>query len=80
MSGGQRQRVAIARALANDPPLLLADEPTGALDSRTKEEIMGIFRELHAKGKTILIVPHDPQIAAMADRILTIRDGEIVDA
>ncbi len=80
MSGGQRQRVAIARALANDPPLLLADEPTGALDSRTKEEIMGIFCELHGQGKTILIVTHDPQIAAMADRILTIRDGVIVDA
>jgi len=80
MSGGQRQRVAIARALANNPPLLLADEPTGALDSRTKEEIMEIFRELHGQGKTILIVTHDPQIAAMADRILTIRDGEIVDA
>ena len=80
MSGGQRQRVAIARALANDPPLLLADEPTGALDSKTKEEIMDIFRALHRRGKTILIVTHDSEIAAMADRILQIRDGVIVDA
>lgn len=78
MSGGQKQRVAIARALANDPEILLADEPTGALDSVTKTEIIRILKKIHKDGKTVVIVTHDPEIAAMADRNLHIRDGRLV--
>jgi putative ABC transport system ATP-binding protein len=77
LSGGQRQRVAIARALVNHPSILLADEPTGALDSKTSVEIMGLFEKLHAEGNTIIMVTHEPDIAARAHRVLTIRDGEI---
>jgi putative ABC transport system ATP-binding protein len=77
MSGGQRQRVAIARALATHPALLLADEPTGALDTRTGEEIMELFAELHAQGQTIMLVTHEPDIAAHAERMLVLRDGVI---
>jgi putative ABC transport system ATP-binding protein len=77
MSGGQRQRVAIARALATHPALLLADEPTGALDTRTGEEIMELFAELHGQGQTIMLVTHEPDIAAHAERMLVLRDGEI---
>jgi putative ABC transport system ATP-binding protein len=77
LSGGQRQRVAIARALVNTPSLLLADEPTGALDSHTSVEIMNLFERLHSDGNTIIVVTHEPDIAARAHRVITIRDGNI---
>jgi putative ABC transport system ATP-binding protein len=77
LSGGQRQRVAIARALANGPALLLADEPTGALDSKTGHEVLELFAELHRQGNTMIIVTHDLQIAAMAQRQVEIHDGLI---
>ena len=77
LSGGQRQRLAIARALANEPTLLLADEPTGALDSEGGHEVLELFRRLHAGGQTILMVTHDDEVAAAADRIVRMRDGRI---
>jgi putative ABC transport system ATP-binding protein len=80
LSGGQRQRVAIARALANHPSLLLADEPTGALDSKTGHEVLEVFSELHRQGHTILIVTHDLSIAALAQRQVEIHDGLIARA
>lgn len=78
LSGGQRQRVAIARALVNQPAILLADEPTGNLDSRSSIEIMAIFQELHAQGVTILLVTHEADIAQHAERVITFRDGHII--
>jgi putative ABC transport system ATP-binding protein len=77
LSGGQRQRLAIARALANEPTLLLADEPTGALDSEGGREVLELFRRLHASGQTILMVTHDDTVARAADRIVRMRDGRI---
>ena len=77
LSGGQRQRVAIARSLVNRPPLLLADEPTGNLDSKTSDEIMGLFTELNRDGQTILMVTHEDEIAAYARRLIRMRDGKI---
>jgi putative ABC transport system ATP-binding protein len=79
MSGGEAQRVSIARALMNDPLLVLADEPTGNLDSRTGEEIMGLFQQLNSEGLTIVMVTHDPQKASHAKRVIRLMDGEIVE-
>lgn len=77
LSGGQRQRVAVARALVNDPTIILADEPTGNLDSKTSYEIIGLFEEIHAAGNTIILVTHEPDIAEFAHRVVRLKDGKI---
>ena len=79
LSGGQKQRVAIARAIVNEPTMILADEPTGALDTKTSEEIMELFKSLNYQGKTIVIVTHDPKVAEQCDRIIEISDGKILE-
>ena len=78
MSGGQRQRVAIARALVNGPSILLADEPTGNLDSKTGTEILALMDDLHTKGNTIILVTHEDELAQHAARVIRLRDGKIV--
>ncbi|MDD3396083.1 MAG: ATP-binding cassette domain-containing protein, partial [Acidaminococcaceae bacterium] len=77
MSGGQRQRVAIARALINDPAIIMADEPTGNLDTKSTLEIIDIFEELNHQGKTVIMVTHEPELANMTQRIITMRDGKV---
>jgi putative ABC transport system ATP-binding protein len=77
LSGGQRQRVAVARALVNDPSIILADEPTGNLDSKTSVEMMGLFEEIHKQGNTVIVVTHEEDIARHAHRIIRLRDGEV---
>jgi putative ABC transport system ATP-binding protein len=79
LSGGQQQRVAIARALLNDPSIILADEPTGNLDSAATTDVLRPFEQLHADGQTLVVVTHDERIAATADRLITMRDGVLVD-
>jgi putative ABC transport system ATP-binding protein len=79
LSGGQMQRVAIARALVNDPAIVLADEPTGNLDTATGDHVLDTFKRLHESGRTIVLITHEPSVAERADRILTIRDGELVN-
>ena len=79
MSGGQQQRVAIARAMVNDPVLLLADEATGNLDTRTSYEILALFQRLHAEGRTIIFVTHNPEIAEFSSRNILLRDGRVVE-
>lgn len=79
LSGGQKQRVAIARAMANHPAIILADEPTGALDSETGHQVMDLFHRLHEEGKTILLITHSRELAEECERILTLRDGRIID-
>ena len=77
LSGGQQQRVAIARALAGNPPILLADEPTGALDTKTGQEVMALIKELNRAGHTVILITHDPSVAAQASRVIRIQDGQI---
>lgn len=79
LSGGQKQRVAIARALVNNPDIILADEPTGALDSKTSVQIMELLSELHREGKTVIVITHEDEVAAYTNRIITLRDGLIVE-
>ena len=79
MSGGQRQRVAIARALINNPAIIMADEPTGNLDTKSTLEIIDIFEQLNHDGKTVIMVTHEPELAEMTQRIVTMRDGKLIN-
>lgn len=79
LSGGQKQRVALARALITNPQVILADEPTGALDSKTSDEVMGLFKDVHRSGKTIVIVTHEDEIAAQTQRLIHLKDGQIIE-
>jgi putative ABC transport system ATP-binding protein len=79
LSGGQQQRVAIARSLINDPKLILADEPTGNLDTKTSEEVIGVFQKLNDSGKTVVLITHEPDIAEHAKRMVVFRDGKVVE-
>ncbi len=79
LSGGQRQKIAIARALANDPPIILADEPTGNLDSKSGKEVMEIFKKLHEEGKTIVVVTHNKEVAEYSERIIYMKDGKVIN-
>jgi len=79
LSGGQRQKIAIARALANDPPIILADEPTGNLDSKSGKEVMEIFKKLHEEGRTIVVVTHNKEVAEYSERIIYLKDGKIIN-
>ncbi|ACR11602.1 macrolide export ATP-binding/permease protein MacB [Teredinibacter turnerae T7901] len=79
LSGGQKQRVALARALITDPQVILADEPTGALDSKTSDEVMALFKQVHSSGKTIVIVTHEDEIAAQTQRLIHLKDGQIIE-
>ncbi|MFZ2751137.1 MAG: ATP-binding cassette domain-containing protein, partial [Propioniciclava sp.] len=80
LSGGQQQRVAVARALASEPALILADEPTGNLDSRSTADVLGLFDELHESGRTIVLITHEADVAERAQRVLHVRDGRLTDA
>ncbi len=79
LSGGQQQRVAIARALVNEPEIIFADEPTGNLDSKSGTEVMELFKKLHSEGNTVILITHDPEVAARAERLITIKDGHIIE-
>jgi putative ABC transport system ATP-binding protein len=79
LSGGQRQKIAIARALANDPPIILADEPTGNLDSKSGKEVMEIFKKLHEEGRTIVVVTHNKEVAEYSERIIYLKDGKVIN-
>ena len=79
LSGGQQQRVAVARAIATNPAIVLADEPTGNLDTTATAEVMGIFAQLNAEGRTVILITHEPEVAACAKRVIRLRDGEVID-